>query len=87
MFRKDLQVNIATNGGVRDKKFWTELGLLTQLHREQKEVMLHRVVWGIDGLEDTKSYLYRRNVKWDKLQDNFRAYISIRVTLIGSFIF
>ena len=41
---------------------------------ETKKVARPRVVWGIDGLEDT-THLYRRNVKWDKLQENFRAYI------------
>ena len=33
------------------------------------------VTFGIDGLEDT-NHLYRKNVKWDVLQRNFRAYIS-----------
>ena len=30
--------------------------------------------FGIDGLEDT-NHIYRRNVDWDRLQKNFRAYI------------
>ena len=86
LFRKDLQVNIATNGGVRDKKFWTELGLLTQLHRDPGGYARIRVVWGIDGLEDT-NHIYRRNVKWDKLQDNFRAYISAKGNAYWQFIY
>ena len=30
--------------------------------------------FGIDGLEDT-NHIYRRGVKWERLQDNFREYI------------
>ena len=33
------------------------------------------VIWGIDGLEDT-NHLYRVNVDWNRLQENWRAYIS-----------
>ena len=33
------------------------------------------VIWGIDGLEDT-NHLYRVNVEWNRLRENWRAYIS-----------
>ena len=54
---------IHSNGGARDTSFWTncaELGI--------------EVMFGIDGLEDT-NHLYRRNVQWNKLIDNVKAFI------------
>ena len=86
IFNKDLEVNIATNGGVRNTKFWTDLGNLTQLYRKSGGGPRIRVVWGIDGLEDT-NHLYRRNVKWDKLQENFRAYIAAKGNAYWQFIY
>ena len=72
-----VQVNIATNGGTRNKEFWRKLGELSQSHKHPGSdgitSRLH-VIWGIDGLEDT-NHLYRRNVSWNKLQENFRTYI------------
>ena len=52
-----------SNGGARNTDFWktcAELGIV--------------VMFGIDGLEDT-NHLYRRNVKWDKLMANVKAFI------------
>lgn len=62
------EILISTNGGTRDKTFWEALG---KLSNDTQKV---RVLWGIDGLEDT-NHLYRRNVKWKTLQSNFRTYI------------
>lgn len=75
LFPKSLQISIATNGGVRDKQFWEKLGELSRLYRLSDTGPRVKVVWGIDGLEDT-NHLYRRNVKWEKLQENFRSYIA-----------
>lgn len=86
LFNKNLQVNIATNGGVRDKQFWTKLGELTHLHRDTRGAPRIRVVWGIDGLEDT-NHLYRRNVNWNKLQENFRTYIAAKGNAYWQFIY
>ena len=61
-------VEISTNGGARDEKFWTELGKLSARSEKLK------VTWGLDGLEDT-NHLYRRNVNWKTVERNFRAYI------------
>jgi MoaA/NifB/PqqE/SkfB family radical SAM enzyme len=50
------QINIHTNGGIRNSDFWYQLG----------EVMgpnPNRVIFSIDGLEDT-NHIYRRRVKW-----------------------
>jgi len=75
LFSKDLVVNIATNGGTRSTTFWKEMGNLCKKYRTGERHSRLRVVWGIDGLEDT-NHIYRINVKWDKLQENFRAFLS-----------
>lgn len=75
LFSKDLVVNIATNGGTRSTEFWKEMGNLCKKYRTGERHSRLRVVWGIDGLEDT-NHIYRINVKWDKLQENFRAFLS-----------
>lgn len=56
-----------TNGGVRNPEFWTELGNLIKRHSSSY------VAFSVDGLEDT-NHLYRRNVKWDKLIENIKAF-------------
>jgi|TARA_B110000977_G_C10971000_1_gene452314 hypothetical protein len=78
-FDPRLQINIATNGGTRNKAFWKNLGHLSAKYtspitRQNGGIKRLHVIWGIDGLEDT-NHLYRRNVKWEKLQENFRTYI------------
>jgi len=52
-----------TNGGARNTDFWIGMA--------KAKVT---VVFAIDGLENT-NHLYRRNVKWQKLMDNVRAFI------------
>lgn len=74
-----VQVDIATNGGLRSKTFWKELGKLS------KTTNRFKITFGIDGLEDT-NHLYRRNVDWKKLEKNFRAYIAAGGKAIWQFI-
>ena len=57
------RLEMHSNGGARDNEFWkgcAQLGI--------------EVMFGIDGLQDT-NHLYRRNVKWDKLMSNVKAFI------------
>ena len=75
LFSKDLVVSIATNGGTRSTDFWKEMGNLCKKYKKGERHSRLRVVWGIDGLEDT-NHIYRINVKWNKLQENFRAFLS-----------
>lgn len=56
-----------TNGGARSPQWWAKLG-------EQMQTPESWVVFGIDGLEST-NHLYRRNVNWDKLMANVKAFI------------
>lgn len=55
--------SLNTNGGPRNTDFWRALAETDT-----------RVVFAIDGLEDT-NHLYRRNVNWDKLIENVQAFI------------
>jgi len=57
------ELEIHTNGGGRSKEFWQRLAQIGV-----------RVVFSIDGLEDT-NHLYRRNVEWSKVMDNADAFI------------
>ena len=64
----NVKILIRTNGGVRNKEFWTKLG---QLSNKTGQVI---VIFSIDGLMDT-NHIYRRNVSWDKLTKNINTYI------------
>lgn len=59
----NLHISMHTNGGARTTEFWKSLAELDV-----------KIMFGIDGLEDT-NHLYRRNVKWQKLMENVRAFI------------
>lgn len=63
------RVEIATNGGTRDEKFWKELG---KLSKDTGRILVH---FALDGLEDT-NHIYRKNVNWTTTQRNFRSYIA-----------
>lgn len=67
-----VEIVIATNGGVRDSSFWKDLGFLSKKFSQPLDRL--KVVWGIDGLEDT-NHIYRKNVNWHHLENNFRTYI------------
>ena len=58
-------LSINTNGGARNTDFYKELAKIGV-----------RVIFSIDGLEDT-NHLYRRNVKWNKLIENVSSFISV----------
>lgn len=60
----NIAISMITNGGTRNTDFWTRMAQL-KVH----------VIFSIDGLADT-NHLYRRNVRWDKLMSNAKAFIS-----------
>jgi hypothetical protein len=74
-----VEVNISTNGGIRSSSLWKKLG---ELSYQTKRI---RVIFGIDGLENT-NHIYRRNVQWKKLENNFRVYIKAGGKAIWQFI-
>ena len=59
-----LYISVSTNGGARDKKFWTGLG------RTKVTVQ-----FCIDGLEDTH-HLYRQNTVWTTVIKNAKIFIA-----------
>ena len=67
--RKNPQVwlYIHTNGGVHDTEYWKEIASIMNGYGH--------IAFGIDGLEDTLP-LYRRNVSYNKVIDNARAFIN-----------
>ena len=77
--KKIKNISISTNGGTRDVAFWHKLGRISRKHGKLS------VIFGIDGLEDT-NHIYRRNVKWEILQRNFRTYIAAGGNAVWQFI-
>jgi MoaA/NifB/PqqE/SkfB family radical SAM enzyme len=63
-----------TNGGMRNPEWWAKLGAVFA-KRSSRDLQCWRVIFSIDGLEDT-NHLYRRNVKWDNLMANAQAFIN-----------
>jgi len=64
----NINLTINTNGGMRKPEWWAELGKIFNNHPRWQ------LTFSIDGLEDT-NHLYRRNVKWNSLIQNVKAFI------------
>ena len=62
-----------TNGGMRNPEWWAKLGAVFA-NCNSKDLMCWRLIFSIDGLEDT-NHIYRRNVKWKNLMANAKAFI------------
>lgn len=60
-------LEVFTNGGVQSTEWWHELGLIIGNNGN--------VIFALDGLEDT-NHIYRIDVKWNKVIENARAFIS-----------
>jgi MoaA/NifB/PqqE/SkfB family radical SAM enzyme len=75
----EASVQVNTNGGMRNPKFWAEMGEIFSETEQRK------VIFSIDGLEDT-NHIYRRNVNWQKVMDNVDAYIGAGGTAIWDFL-
>lgn len=63
----NVAIAIHTNGGARNKEWWTELATAVPKN--------HRVVFALDGLKDTH-HLYRVGTKFDTVIENARAFIA-----------
>lgn len=78
--KKDVKIAIHTNGGLKTKFWWKELGNILSCNIDNS------VIFGIDGLEDTHS-IYRRHTNFNKVIENAAAYINnTKATSIWSFI-
>lgn len=60
---------VNTNGGARPEEWWEKLGILFSKNAYRN----WQLTFSIDGLEDT-NHIYRRNVKWDRLEKNVKAF-------------
>lgn len=65
----DIKFILSTNGGIRSKNFWHNLGEI-YARSPKSHVQFH-----IDGLEDT-NHIYRVGVKWNKIIENAKAFIA-----------
>jgi sulfatase maturation enzyme AslB (radical SAM superfamily) len=74
---------IHTNGGLRNTKFWEDMGALTQRVKEKNSVM--RVTFAIDGLEDT-NHIYRVGVNYKEVINNLKTFIVTGGTAVWAFI-
>jgi len=72
-----LYIRIHTNGGARNKDWWTRLA--------QAMPVGHNVIFAIDGLENTHS-LYRIGTDFNKVLDNAKAFIQAGGTAEWAFI-
>lgn len=63
-----IEIMVATNGGLKNTDLYKKLGKILDCN-------LRVVIFGIDGLEDT-NHLYRVGVNWNKLKENFSAFIN-----------
>lgn len=70
-------LEVYTNGSVQNTDWWKSLGAIIGKNGN--------VIFAIDGLEDT-NHIYRVGVKWQKLIDNAKAYISSGATSTWQFI-
>ena len=57
-----IHLSLTTNGGARDTAFW-----------EGMAKVVDRVVFSVDGLEDT-NHLYRQGVSWNKVEENMETF-------------
>jgi len=79
-FRKqnpNVFLEVYTNGSVQQEQWWKELGKIIGTNGN--------VIFALDGLEDT-NHIYRIAVKWHKLIENAKAYISTGATSTWQFI-
>jgi len=65
-------IRMNTNGGMRKPEFWAKMGAL--FSKKLRDHWSWQITFSIDGLADT-NHLYRRNVDWDKLIANVKAFI------------
>jgi len=66
-FHPEASLYIHTNGSMRTTKFWASFAKVC------RQFSNHRVVFAVDGLEDTHA-IYRRNTDFLKIMENIKAF-------------
>lgn len=74
LISKGIRVKVDTNAGYRKPEFWSKMAL-AGVH----------INFAVDGLADT-NHLYRRDVKWDIVEANMRAFSEAGGTAQWNFI-
>lgn len=59
------KIFVSTNGGTKTNSFWQSLAKIPKVI----------TIFGIDGLQDT-NHIYRKNVRWSKLYENYTTYLN-----------
>lgn len=77
-------VRMNTNGGMRKPDWWYNMGKLFS-KQKRPHAFYWAMTFSIDGLEDT-NHLYRRNVDWNVLIENVKAFIDGGGTAIWDFL-
>lgn len=67
----NMSIEISTNGGYHNVDYWKELGKLTSKNFKNDE----QVLFGIDGVNNETHDKYRRNVVYDRIIENAKAFI------------
>ena len=77
IYEKKIYLQLQTNGSLRSKKWWQQLG---------KKFKGNSEVWfALDGLEDTHSY-YRQGTNFNKILENATAFIDAGGRAVWQFI-
>lgn len=80
IYNHRMSINIHTNGSLRNPNEWRNLAeTLRKFSRD------HRVLFSIDGLEDT-NHIYRQNTNFIKIMKNASAFIQAGGTAVWQFI-
>lgn len=74
-----VEVVIETNGSLRSKKWWEDLGKAMSVN-SNSVVFFH-----IDGLRDT-NHIYRQLTNFDRIMENAASYIATGATAVWEFI-
>lgn len=82
--KDEFVVQMHTNGGMRNPEWWSRLGSVFA-QRSPRDLSSWRVIFSIDGLEDT-NHIYRRNVKWKNLISNAKAFIDAGGNAVWEFL-
>lgn len=77
-YNSTCEISVESNAGYRDTKWWANFGSFMNTHNRQ-------VIFSIDGLKDT-NHIYRRNVQWERVEENLKSFIDAGGYAVWQFI-
>lgn len=72
LIEKKANIDVHTNGGVRNLNFWKEVAELSKYHETVNNRLLN-VRWNVDGIDTNE--IYRINVDINKVLSNMKSYV------------